>query len=130
MDGKSRRPALWAVALGVAATVSYLAFLGWDRNKDVDPVTGAETGPYEAWQVVGLGLVVAVLAFGAGRQHQVVPALVGIPAGLTLAFVVAAVTSPDADLWLVGAVLVALGSAAGTALVALIGRSTTKRSPA
>ncbi|OZV74971.1 hypothetical protein CA850_29365 [Micromonospora echinospora] len=132
MDEKSRRPArpvLWMVGLGVAAAVAYLAFLGWDREKDLDPVTGAETGPYEAWQVVGLALVVGALAFVAGRMHQVVPALAAIPVVLTLAFVITAVTGPEPGLWPIGAVLMALGSAAGTAVMALIGRSTAKRSP-
>ncbi|SCL18422.1 hypothetical protein GA0074694_2348 [Micromonospora inyonensis] len=34
-------------------SLAYLAFPGCDREKDLDPVTGSETGPYEAWQVVG-----------------------------------------------------------------------------
>ncbi|BCL15540.1 hypothetical protein [Micromonospora sagamiensis] len=130
MDEKSRppaRPVLWMVALGAAAALAYLAFLGWDREKDLDPVTGSETGPYEAWQVVGLALVVGVLAFVAGRKHQVVAALVAIPAALTLAFVGTAVTGPEPGFWPIGAALVALGSAAGTALVALIGRSAANR---
>ncbi|XTZ14007.1 hypothetical protein ACQSSU_21160 [Micromonospora echinospora] len=132
MDEKSRRPArpvLWMVGLGVAAAVAYLAFLGWDREKDLDPVTGAETGPYEAWQVVGLALAVGALAFVAGRKHQVV-ALAAIPVVLTLAFVITAVTGPEPGLWPIGAALMALGSAAGTAVMALIGRSTANRSPA
>ncbi|WP_416901207.1 hypothetical protein [Micromonospora echinospora] len=133
MDEKSRRPARpvrWMVGLGLAAAVAYLAFLGWDREKDLDPVTGAETGPYEAWQVVGLALVVGALAFVAGRKHQVLAALVAIPVVLTLAFVVTAVTGPEPGLWPIGAALTALGSAAGTAVVALIGRSTANRPPA
>ncbi|MEU4570566.1 hypothetical protein [Micromonospora sp. NPDC023956] len=133
MDEKSRgpaRPVLWTVALGAATALAYLALLGWDREKDLNPVTGAETGPYEAWQVVGLALVVAALAFVAGRRRQVVAALVAIPTALTLAFVVSAVTGPEPGFWPIGAALMALGSAAGTAVAALLGRGTARRSPA
>ena len=45
---------LVAVLLTVAA---YLAWLGWDQQRNPDG-----TGPYEAWQVVGLALTLAVVA--------------------------------------------------------------------
>ena len=40
-------------ALGTAA--AYLIWLGWHASKDIHP-DGSQTGPYEAWQVVGLVL--------------------------------------------------------------------------
>lgn len=36
--------------LAVATLANYLAWLGWDRQKDVLP-DGSTTGPYQPWQV-------------------------------------------------------------------------------
>lgn len=113
---------LWAVGIGGATAIAYWAFLGWDQRKDVDPVTGSETGPYQAWQVVGLGVVLALLTFEAGRRGRGWLATLVVSAVLTVAFSVDAATGPDGDgLWPIGAVLVALGSLLGTGLIAGIG---------
>lgn len=124
------RGLLWIVALGATTVAAYLALLGWDQRKDLDVVTGNETGPYAAWQIVGLGLVVAALAFLAGRKRQVVPAVVALPLALTAAFAAIAVTSPEPGLWPVGATMLALGSAAVTTIVAFVGRRTASHRPA
>ena len=50
---RTRRAAtgLWiGVILAVASLVNYLAWLGWDRERDVAP-DGSLSGPYEPWQV-------------------------------------------------------------------------------
>ncbi|MGA3527679.1 hypothetical protein [Melissospora conviva] len=127
--GRSRG-LLWIIALGATTVAAYLALFGWDQRKDLDVVTGNETGPYEAWQIIGLGLVVAALAFLAGRKHQVLSAVVALPLALTAAFAVIAVSSPEPGFWPIGALLLALGSAAATTLVAVIGRSTASHRPA
>jgi len=47
-----------AAAVAVAVTVAaYLAWLGWDQQRNPDG-----SGPYEAWQVAGLALTLAVVA--------------------------------------------------------------------
>lgn len=113
---------LWTVLLGGVTLAAYWALLGWDRERDVDPATGAETGPYQAWQLLGLGVVLAVLTFEAGRRGHPWLATLVVPAALTASFVVSAVTDRSSDgLWPVGAVLVAVGSAVGTGLVAGLG---------
>ncbi|MCC2307988.1 hypothetical protein [Cellulomonas chengniuliangii] len=122
---------VWVVGLAAVTLIAYLALLGWDQSKTLDPVTQNETGPYEAWQVIALVVVLGAAAFLAGRAGRLVPALVTIPVVLTLAFAVDAATDKNADgLWPIGAALVALGSAVGVALVAAIGQRSRQRQPA
>lgn len=121
----NRPAAAGLLAAGVLA--GYLLFLAWDQRKDVDAF-GRETGPYQAWQVVGYGAVLAALAFTAGRLGRPWLATVVIPAVLTGCFAVDAATDADGDgLWPIGAALLAVGSAAGTAVVAAIGASLRRR---
>lgn len=113
----------WAVGIAVVTVTAYLAFLGWDQHKDFDPVTQHESGPYEAWQVLGIGLVLAAVAFAAGWWRQAVVAAVVLPITLTACFAVDAATDPRPDgLWPIGAAMVAVGSLFGTVAVALLGR--------
>ncbi|MBF9133809.1 hypothetical protein I0C86_33470 [Plantactinospora sp. S1510] len=113
---------LWGVALAGATALAYWAFLGWDQHKETDPVTGSQTGPYQAWQVVGLGLVLALLVFETARRGRPWLASLVVTVVLTVFFAVDAATDADGDgLWPVGAALVAVGSLFGTGLVAGIG---------
>ncbi|GIG87262.1 hypothetical protein [Plantactinospora endophytica] len=124
-----RHTPLWIVGLAAGTALAYWAFLGWDQQKETDPVTGAQTGPYSAWQVVGLVVVLALLVFETGRRGR--PWLAGtvVPAVLTVAFSVDAATDPDSDgLWVIGAALVALGSVLGAGLLAGLGAYLGRRS--
>ena len=49
-----------AVALGVFAAAMWFAWLGWDH--EYYQVDGVAQGPYRAWQVIGVGLSIAVAA--------------------------------------------------------------------
>lgn len=110
-----------AALLFIGVVAGYLAFLGWDQHKDID-AAGNASGPYQAWQVVGYGAVLAGLAFGAGRRGYPWVATVTISAALTACFAVDAATDADGDgLWPIGAALLAIGSAAGAAGVAAMG---------
>ncbi|MBE1490091.1 hypothetical protein [Plantactinospora soyae] len=123
-DVRQSRPSapLWTVALAGATALVYWAFLGWDQHKDIDPVTGAQTGPYQAWQVIGLGLVLALLVFEAGRRGRPLLASLVVSVVLTVSFGVDAATDADSDgLWPIGTALVAIGSLFGTGVVAGIG---------
>ncbi|MFE5791795.1 hypothetical protein ACFQ8C_04370 [Streptomyces sp. NPDC056503] len=103
------------VVTALLAIASWAAWLGWDQKRDVHP-DGSVTGPYEAWQVVGLVLTLfAPVVWTALRGHGVAGAL-GTSAGLALAAFVD--WSDDASgLYAVGAVMVAGGSLAATFLV-------------
>ncbi|MFC6016860.1 hypothetical protein ACFP2T_11660 [Plantactinospora solaniradicis] len=123
-----RSAPLWAVALAGVTVLAYWAFLGWDQHKDTDPLTGSQTGPYQAWQVVGLGLVLAVLVFEAARRGRPWLAVLVVSVVLTVSFTVDAATDADGDgLWPIGAALVAVGSLFGTGLVAGIGAALGRR---
>jgi hypothetical protein len=114
---------LLPLLLVTATVLNYLIWLGWDQHRDIDPVTGAVTGPYEAWQVICAGAVLLPLALLARWQRRVRLAAVVIPATFTACWTVDAATgqSPDANLWPIGAALLAAGSALGVALFARLG---------
>lgn len=117
------RAVLWAVAAAGFTASAYLLLLGWHAGKTVDPTTGNETGPYEAWQVILLCAAIGVISAVLGWLRLVVVAIVVVPVTVTALFAADSASSPDGDgLWAVGAVLVALGSFAGVALVSLLAR--------
>ncbi|MEW2356289.1 hypothetical protein [Spirillospora sp. NPDC029432] len=98
-----------AAALTFAATLlNWYAWLGWDQRRDEHP-DGHTTGPYEAWQVAGLVLVLLALALAAAWYGHAAAGLLGGTAGMAVA--AAADWSDDASgLWLIGAGLVTFGT--------------------
>ena len=106
------------VALAAISVALWAAWLGWDQNRDVHP-DGSTTGPYEAWQVVGLALtLLAPVCWAAARRHPAA-AVGGTTAGLAVAAFYD--WSDDATgLFGVGVALVTLGSLASTALVTIV----------
>ncbi|MFG2986473.1 hypothetical protein ACGFYQ_35385 [Streptomyces sp. NPDC048258] len=69
------------VLIPVAA---WAAWLGWDQHRDVHP-DGSVTGPYEAWQVIGLVLTLLAPVYWAASRRHVASAVIGTSAGLTAA---------------------------------------------
>ncbi|MFC0624851.1 hypothetical protein [Kribbella deserti] len=121
MAVKGGSPVVWAVGAAVATVVAYLALLGWHAEKTLDPATGRETGPYEAWQAISLAVVIGILAAIMGRAGKALLAIEVIPATLALVFAIDAATGDNADgLWVIGALLVLICAAAGVAVVALL----------
>jgi hypothetical protein len=110
---------LCVVLLLAGVTVAdYLAWLGWDQHRDVQP-NGSETGPYETWQVAGLVLVLAVVGIGAVWRGHRLATVLAITGGLTAA--VSVDWSDDGSgLWVVGAAMVFIGTLAVTAVVAAV----------
>jgi peptidoglycan/LPS O-acetylase OafA/YrhL len=120
--------ALWTIGLGAGTAATYGAFLGWDQHKDLDPVTRELSGPYEAWQVVGCGALLAALAFETGRRGHMWLVSTVVPVVLTGCFSVDAATDTDSDgLWPVGAALVAVGSFAGSLALSALGARVAQR---
>ncbi|MEV7105861.1 hypothetical protein [Streptomyces atroolivaceus] len=81
------RPArqLWAILLqALSAVALWAAWLGWDQHRDVHP-DGSTTGPYEAWQVIGLVLTLLAPLYLAASRQDIAGPVVGITAGLTAA---------------------------------------------
>ncbi|MEU2118144.1 hypothetical protein ABZ567_21465 [Streptomyces sp. NPDC016459] len=116
IDGTARLSA--ALVTAVVALGAWAGWLGWDQHRDVHP-DGSTTGPYEAWQVIGLVLALLAAVYWAASRRQAAGAVLGTTAGLTLA---AAVDwSDDASgLFVIGVGTVAVGSLAVTAAAASV----------
>lgn len=99
--------------VGLAAIGGYLGFLGWDQQQ-ARGADGYLHGPYQAWQVVSLVVVLGGAAIWSGwRRHQFVGTIAAAVV-MTVAWSIDAATSPGNDgLWPVGAVLIAVGTAVG-----------------
>ncbi|KAF0649644.1 hypothetical protein K701_12400 [Streptomyces fradiae ATCC 10745 = DSM 40063] len=109
----------------VAAAVLWAAWLGWDQHRDVHP-DGSTTGPYEAWQVIGLVLTLLAPLYWAASRQDVVGAVLGTTTGMTVAAFVD--WSDDASgLYMVGVALVMLGTLAATAATAATIATLTRR---
>ncbi|MFJ8794934.1 hypothetical protein [Streptomyces sp. NPDC102462] len=105
------------VLAGVSSAV-WAAWLGWDQDRDVR-ADGTATGPYEAWQVIGLVLTLLAAVYWAASRRHVVGAVLGTTAGLTAAAYYD--WSDDASgLFVVGVGLVMMGSLAATAVVSAV----------
>jgi hypothetical protein len=111
---------LAVLALAACTLATWWLWLGSDRTYQVDPDTGVATGPYESAQVAGCVVTLAVLA--------VVGSLLLRPwwtvAAMTVTFVAAwsaqAAATDESGLWLVGAVMLAVGMVTGTAVVSVV----------
>ncbi|MFI8947843.1 hypothetical protein ACIGO6_15155 [Streptomyces sp. NPDC053750] len=112
------------VAAGLASAL-WAAWLGWDQRRDVRP-DGSTTGPYEAWQVVGLVLTLLVpVCWAVVRRHAVGPVL-GVTVGLTGAAFYD--WSDDASgLFVIGVGMVMVGSFVATAVLAAVIESVRRR---
>ena len=115
------RSLLAGLAVVAAVALVYAAFLGWDRERDVDAATGATTGPYGTAQVLACGLAfLLVVALGAVRAPGA-SAVAGVLT-FTLLWSLDAATRPDADgLWPIGAVMVLIGTSTGAVLAVALG---------
>ncbi|MDT4987920.1 MAG: hypothetical protein QOI74_2014 [Micromonosporaceae bacterium] len=128
--GRLSRVILGVPILIALTVVTWWLWLGRDTTYQTDPVTGAATGPYEAWQVVGCVLSLAAIAVVGGWVLPPWAVVAAMTVSFTVAWSWAAAVTDDTGLWLVGAVLVAVGLAAGSAALsfgaravrALIGR--------
>ncbi|GAA1165049.1 hypothetical protein [Nesterenkonia sandarakina] len=112
----SSRFLAWALFVILGSTGAWFAWMGWDQEYQVDPVTGLAHGPYEAWQVIGCGITLLAVAVPAswGRHWKSVLLL---PPSFTVAWSVTAASEDSSGLWLVGAIMVLIGSSLGTAVV-------------
>lgn len=118
---RPRRQAAPLAIIALATSALYAAWLAWDQQKNLNPVTLVETGPYERWQIVGLVLCFGVLAFAAGWRRSTPACLLAMP--LTMAVCVATdwLTGPDSGLWIVGVGLLAVGTLLGALAAAYAG---------
>jgi hypothetical protein len=113
--GAGRR-LLAPVGLAAATLATWWLWLGTIKRYEVDPVTGATTGPYQPWQVVGCVLTLLVIAVVGGLLTRPWLVVIAMTVPFTVAWSVDAAAHDDSGLWPVGAVLVLAGMAIGTAL--------------
>ena len=118
-DGRTTRSgSLLAVVLGA---LTWAACLGWDRAAPYDTATHSVQGPYLTLQAVGRGLTVLVLTAVLAARWGAVVAAVGVSLGFWVGWTVDAATQDDSGLFVIGAMMLAFGLAAGTALAAALG---------
>ncbi|MFJ6718453.1 MULTISPECIES: hypothetical protein [unclassified Streptomyces] len=109
----------------LAPVAAWAAWMGWDRHRVVHP-DGSETGPYEAWQVIGLVLTLLCPVYWAASRRHVPSAVIGTTAGLTAAAWYD--WSDDAGgLFVIGVGLVMMSTLVATLAVSALVAFTTRR---
>jgi hypothetical protein len=96
--------------------------LGRDTTRDVDPATGAVTGPYEAPQVIACVVVLVGLVVIGALLLPAWLAVLGVSLPFTAAWTIQAASTDDSGLWVIGAVLVLVGTLVGGTIVTAITR--------
>lgn len=115
---KSVSQLLPTLVTAVASLTLWALWLGWDQRRDLQP-DGSSTGPYEAWQVVGLVLTLLPPLYWAASRRHIAGAVVGTTAGLTVASFYD--WSDDASgLFVIGVTMVTLGSIAVTTALSFL----------
>lgn len=118
------RPASRSAQAGVsvlAGAVVWAAWLGWDRTASYDVVTGTVQSPYVTLQVLGCALTVGVVTAVLAARWSPVAAAAGSSVGFLACWTVDAASQDDSGLFVIGALLLAMGLAAGTAVSAAVG---------
>ncbi|MFB6550883.1 hypothetical protein [Streptomyces sp. NPDC056405] len=105
------------VLAGVTSAL-WAAWLGWDQQRDVH-ADGSTTGPYEAWQVIGLVLTLLVPVCWAASRRYVGGAVVGVTVGLT-ASAYYDWSDDSSGLFVVGVGMVMMGSLAVTSVLGAV----------
>ncbi|WP_151774399.1 hypothetical protein [Streptomyces abyssomicinicus] len=72
---------LSVLVLSAVAAAAWAGWLGWDQERDVQP-DGSTTGPYEAWQVIGLVLTLLAAVVLTALRRYYVGAVLGTAIGL------------------------------------------------
>lgn len=113
--------------LAAATAACWAAWMAWDRYTDLDPVTGHESGPYEAWQVVGCVLCLAIVAVVALQRLSRWVVVLTMSVAFSLAWVASGLTAvhsepSDASLWPIGLGLLFVGMVLGVSVVAEVNR--------
>lgn len=105
----------WVAFVVLGSAAAWFGWMAWDQEYWTDPDTGIPQGPYRAWQVIGCGVTLVAIAVWASRS-RFWPTVLLLPPSFTLAWSVTA-SEDDTGLWMVGAILVAIGTTVGTLIV-------------
>ncbi|MET8331586.1 hypothetical protein [Streptomyces sp. NPDC005181] len=115
---------LAVLVLAVVASAVWAAWLGWDQHRDVQP-DGTTTGPYEAWQVIGLVLTLLAPVYWAASRRYIAGAVLGTTVGLTVAAYYDW-SDDSSGLFMVGVGMVMVGSLVVTAAISAVIASATR----
>ncbi|MEU1593092.1 hypothetical protein ABZ468_09535 [Streptomyces sp. NPDC005708] len=112
------RQLLSILVLAGVSLAAWAAWLGWDQHRDVQP-DGTTTGPYEAWQVIGLVLTLLAPVYWAASRPYIAGAVLGTTVGLTVAAYYDW-SDDTSGLFMVGVGMVMMGSLVVTAIVSAV----------
>lgn len=120
-----RNPYITALATFIIAALTTATWwtLGRDTTYDVDAATGAATGPYEAPQVIACVVVLVGLVVIGALVLPAWLAVLAVSLPFTAAWTVHASSNDDSGLWVVGAVLVLVGTLVGATIVTAVARA-------
>lgn len=118
---------LVTLVLTLVTLAAWAAWLGWDQHRDVQP-DGSETGPYEAWQVIGLVLTLMAPVYWAASRRYIAGAVLGPTVGLTVAAYYDW-SDDGSGLFMVGVGMVMVGSLIVTAAVSAVIAAATRGRP-
>lgn len=113
------------LVLAVMTLAVWAAWLGWDQHRDVHP-DGSVTGPYEAWQVIGLVLTLLAPVYWAASRRYIAGAVLGVTVGLTVAAYYDW-SDDSSGLFMVGVVMIMMGSLVVTGVACAVIASVTRR---
>ena len=116
--GRSGAALAGATALGA---LTWASWLGWDHTASYDRMTGTVQSPYVTLQVLGCALTVGLLVAVTSALGHPVTGAGGVALGFWVPWTIDAASRDQSGLFAVGAVLLALGLAAGTTVAALVG---------
>ena len=112
-------PQLMAIlVLAVLTLAVWAAWLGWDQHRDVQP-DGSVTGPYEAWQVIGLVVTLLAPVYWAASRRYIAGAVLGVTVGLTVAAYYDW-SDDSSGLFMVGVGLIMVGSLVVTGVASAV----------
>ncbi|TLQ43526.1 hypothetical protein [Streptomyces marianii] len=117
-------PHLVIPVLALVALTAWAGWLGWDQRRDVQP-DGSTTGPYAAWQVIGLVLTLLAPVYWAASRRHAVGAVLGTTVGLTVAAYYDW-SDDSSGLFMIGVGTVMVGSLGATAAISGVIASATR----
>jgi hypothetical protein len=112
-----------------AVVLGWLLLLGWHAERWELP-DGSTGGPYHAWQVVALVVVLGACTWTSAAYGYPIVAAASATVGVTAMFAADASGTDDSGLWGVGAVLTFVGASLGTGLVAALASRRRRRTVA
>jgi hypothetical protein len=109
------------VVVAALSALAWYAWLGWDTQYQIDPVTQVSSGPYEAWQVVGCVLTLLAVFVGAllaGARPLL--ASIALTLAFTTAWTVQAAGHDETGLYGVGTTMILVGLTVATTVVGYV----------